>query len=105
MQVEFTWSVNTSQGWKELEASSYTTRGLVSTLRHRPHEFDFEEDQFGAVLCQGSNSLGNLDSPCVFTVTEAGKVSRGLVSGSLVANHCLATSIEGYSLFPLTQHM
>lgn len=74
-QVEFMWSVNTSQGWKELEASSFTTQGLVSTLRHRPHEFDFAEDQFGAVLCQGSNSLGNLDSPCVFTVTEAGKVS------------------------------
>ncbi|XP_045113377.1 uncharacterized protein LOC123505771 isoform X2 [Portunus trituberculatus] len=71
-QVEFKWSVNTSQGWKELEESSYTTRGSVSTLRHRPHEFDFEEDRFGVVVCQGSNTLGHLDNPCVFTVTAAG---------------------------------
>lgn len=71
-QVDFKWSVNTSQGWKEVEASSYTNLGTVSTLRHRPHEFDFEEDKYGVVLCQGSNTLGHLDNPCVFTVTAAG---------------------------------
>ena len=61
-----------------MEESSYTTRGAVSTLRHRPHEFDFDEDKFGVVVCQGSNTLGQLDNPCVFTVTAAGKTLAGV---------------------------
>ncbi|XP_069163319.1 nephrin, partial [Procambarus clarkii] len=81
--TEFLWQVNSSRGMKEVEPSLYSTRGRTSTLLYRPHDHQYEKDQYGVVFCQGRNRLGTQETPCVFVITPAGPPEEPL-SCSLV---------------------
>ncbi|XP_071514855.1 uncharacterized protein [Panulirus ornatus] len=85
-EVEFVWRVNSSRGVKDMESSSYSSEGLTSVLKFRPHAHARDQDQYGVVFCLGSNKLGRQKVPCTFVITPTGPpeepVSCALVNQS-----------------------
>ncbi|XP_076328794.1 synaptogenesis protein syg-2-like [Tachypleus tridentatus] len=63
--VIFSWSFNNS--YHNHEVLTFVSKGTVSTVRYTPKS----EYEFGTLLCAGSNSVGEQQNPCSFSIIPA----------------------------------
>ncbi|CAN8005193.1 unnamed protein product, partial [Ixodes hexagonus] len=66
--VTFHWRFNSSSSGKRLDLASYSHAHTHSTAVYTPQG----EDDFGFLLCWGTNEVGKQLKPCNFTVVPAG---------------------------------
>ncbi|XP_042895827.1 protein turtle isoform X2 [Parasteatoda tepidariorum] len=64
--ITFRWRFNSSG--KSLDLGNFKTFGSKSTVSYRPHT----DDDYGSIVCWGSNDVGRQREPCVFTIIPAG---------------------------------
>lgn len=69
--VTFHWRFNSSSSGKRLTLASYSNALTHSTAVYSPNG----EDDFGFLLCWGSNEVGKQLRPCNFSVVPAGGYS------------------------------
>lgn len=67
--LQFSWSVNTSLGAKELPEVQWTADRTRSTASYTPRS----AGQFATLFCRVRNSMGLQHAPCVFHLQPAGK--------------------------------
>ncbi|XP_077562537.1 neural cell adhesion molecule 1-like isoform X2 [Haemaphysalis longicornis] len=66
--VTFHWRFNISSSGKRLDLASYSHAQTRSTALYSPQN----SDDFGYLLCWGTNEVGKQSHPCNFTVVPAG---------------------------------
>ncbi|XP_076350490.1 nephrin-like isoform X2 [Tachypleus tridentatus] len=67
--VTFTWSINTSAGYKEL--LTFHSVGPRSVVRYVPRD----EKDFGILTCKSHNVVGQQTEPCIYTLVAVGPPS------------------------------
>ncbi|GBP65502.1 Nephrin [Eumeta japonica] len=67
----FHWTFNNSGEQIELPISSHFQNGYSSTLRYTP----VKDIEYGTIACWARNSVGQQETPCVFTLIAAGPPS------------------------------
>ncbi|XP_046658181.1 nephrin-like isoform X2 [Homalodisca vitripennis] len=67
--VTFTWRLNSSAGGVELSGSQVTSDRTRSVATYTPRSLE----EYGTLLCLGSNDVGVIRAPCAFVIFPAGK--------------------------------
>lgn len=67
--VSFQWTFNNSGEQADVPQHRFTSQGTVSRLNYTP----VSDMDYGTLSCWGTNSVGQMKTPCVYQVVAAGR--------------------------------
>lgn len=85
--VTFTWRLNGSTGLAAGLVTSQRARSVVTYTPTRPEDY-------GMLLCQGSNGVGVMSAPCAFLITPSGETNLPYFKTCSVIRNTLNISPE-----------